>query len=245
MASLLKDFKGKIDLIYIDPPFDVGADFTMNVPIGDEKETVGKDQSALEMVAYRDIWGKGADSYLQMIFERLVLMKELLSEKGCILVHLDETVSSYVKVILDEMFGRASYINSITWKRSDAHSDIGQGAKHLGKICDTIFLYAKTPAAHVWNMLFTPLPQSTVDRWYRHIEEGTGRRFNKADITGPGGATKGNPVYDWKGIIKAWRFSRERMAELEKEDRIVYSKSGMPYLKRYLDESKGVPLQDL
>jgi adenine-specific DNA-methyltransferase len=113
MASLLKDFKGKIDLIYIDPPFDVGADFTMNVPIGDEKETVGKDRSALEMVAYRDIWGKGADSYLQMIFERLVLMKELLSEKGCILVHLDETVSSYVKVILDEMFGRDFYINSI------------------------------------------------------------------------------------------------------------------------------------
>ena len=68
MASLLKEFKGKIDLIYIDPPFDVGADFTMNVPIGDGKETVGKDQSTLEMVAYRDMWGKGTDSYLYMMF---------------------------------------------------------------------------------------------------------------------------------------------------------------------------------
>lgn len=67
MASLLKDFKGKIDLIYIDPPFDVGADFTMNVPVGDSKETIGKDQSTLEMVAYRDMWGKGTDSYLHMM----------------------------------------------------------------------------------------------------------------------------------------------------------------------------------
>src|SRR5208282_1491041 len=84
MASLLKEFKGCINLIYIDPPFDVGADFTMDVPIGDEKETVGKDQSTLEMVAYRDMWGKGTDSYLHMMFERLSLMKELLSEKGSI-----------------------------------------------------------------------------------------------------------------------------------------------------------------
>ena len=82
MASLLKELKGKIDLIYIDPPFDVGADFTMDVPIGDGKETIDKDQSTLEMVAYRDMWGKGTDSYLHMMFERLTLMKELLSEKG-------------------------------------------------------------------------------------------------------------------------------------------------------------------
>ena len=89
MASLLAEFKGKIDLIYIDPPFDVGADFTMDVPIGDEKETVGKDQSTLEMVAYRDMWGKGTDSYLHMMYERLTLMKELLSEQGSIYVHCD------------------------------------------------------------------------------------------------------------------------------------------------------------
>ena len=89
MASLLAEFKGRIDLIYIDPPFDVGADFTMDVPIGDGKETVGKDQSTLEMVAYRDMWGKGTDSYLHMMFERLSLMKELLSEKGSIYVHCD------------------------------------------------------------------------------------------------------------------------------------------------------------
>src|ERR1039458_8922325 len=84
VASLLKNFQGAVDLIYIDPPFDVGADFTMNVAIGDGSDTVEKDQSALEMVAYRDTWGKKTDSYLHMMYERLVLMKRLLSEKGTI-----------------------------------------------------------------------------------------------------------------------------------------------------------------
>lgn len=245
MASLLKEFKGKVDLIYIDPPFDVGADFTMTVPIGDSKDTVGKDQSTLEMVAYRDMWGKGTDSYLHMMYERLTLMKELLSEKGVLFVHLDETVSHYIKTILDELLGVENYINSITWKRSDAHSDIGQGARHLGRICDTLFLYAKSTGKKIWNMQYLPLPEGTTEKWYRHVEEGTGRRYNKADITGPGGAVKGNPVYEWRGITRAWRFSKKRMAELDAEGRIVYSQSGQPYLKRYLDESKGVPLQDL
>src|SRR3990172_9206299 len=100
MASLLKDFKGKIDLIYIDPPFDVGADFTMDIPIGDGKETLEKDQSTLEMVAYKDMWGKGTDSYLHIMYERLALMKELLIENGSIFVHCDWRVNSYLRVIL-------------------------------------------------------------------------------------------------------------------------------------------------
>ncbi|MCS6814792.1 MAG: site-specific DNA-methyltransferase, partial [Cyanobacteria bacterium] len=88
MASLLQEFKGKVDLIYIDPPFDVGADFSMSVAIGDEQEAIEKEQSTLEMVAYRDIWGKGTDSFLQMIYERLVLARELLNDKGLIFVHI-------------------------------------------------------------------------------------------------------------------------------------------------------------
>ena len=104
MASLLAEFKGKVDLIYIDPPFDVGADFTMDVPIGEGKETVGKDQSTLEMVAYRDMWGKGTDSYLHMMYERLTLMKELLAETGSIWVHCDWRVSGYFRCVLDGHF---------------------------------------------------------------------------------------------------------------------------------------------
>ena len=147
--------------------------------------------------------------------------------------------------MLDELFGPTAFVNAITWKRSDAHSDVGQGAKHLGRVCDIIFYYSKTPGSKKLHMEFTPLPEETTTRWYRHIEEGSGRRYNKADITGPGGARKGNPVYEWNGITRAWRFNKKRMEELEREGRIIYSQSGMPYLKRYLDESKGVPLQDL
>jgi len=89
IASLLKEFRGRVDLIYIDPPFDVGADFTMEIPVGAGKDTLDKDQSVLEMVAYRDMWGKGIDSYLHMMHERLIMMRDLLSENGSLYVHLD------------------------------------------------------------------------------------------------------------------------------------------------------------
>jgi len=142
MASLLRDFKGKIDLIYIDPPFDVGADFTMNIPIGDESETIGKDQSTLEMVAYRDMWGKGTDSYLHMMYERLVLMRELLSKKGSIYVHCDWRMNSYLRLMLDEIFGPTNALNQITWRRIYSHSD----ANRYGIVDDTILFYSKTSA---------------------------------------------------------------------------------------------------
>lgn len=115
MASLLKDFKGKLDLIYIDPPFDVGADFRMDLPVGDGSETIEKDQSALEMIAYRDMWGKGTDSYLHIMYERLILMKELLGESGSIYVHCDWHVGHYLKLLLDEVFGRENFRNDIVW----------------------------------------------------------------------------------------------------------------------------------
>ncbi|MDE2388945.1 MAG: site-specific DNA-methyltransferase, partial [Betaproteobacteria bacterium] len=235
--------QGGLKLIYIDPPFDVGADFSMDIEIGGD--TFTKKPNILEEIAYRDTWGKGADSFISMIYERLVLMRDLLAEDGSIYVHCDWRVNSFIRLVLDEVFGQNNEINEITWRRSDAHSDIGQGAKHFGKVCDTIFYYARTPEQHLLNMQFTPLPESTISKWYRHVEEGTGRRYNKADITGPGGAKKGNPVYEWKGITRAWRYSRERMEQLDQEGRIVYSNSGMAYQKRYLDESKGVPIQDL
>lgn len=111
MASLLQHFKGKVDLIYIDPPFDVGADFTMDVPIGDAKETVGKDQSTLEMVAYRDMWGKGTDSYLHMMYECLTLLRELLSETGSIYVHCDYRMGANLRLVMDDVFGGDCFTN--------------------------------------------------------------------------------------------------------------------------------------
>jgi adenine-specific DNA-methyltransferase len=245
MASLLQEFKGKIDLIYIDPPFDVGADFTMDVPIGDENETIGKDQSTLEMVAYRDMWGKGTDSYLHMMSERLTLMKELLSEKGTLFLHVGWLVSHYVKAILDDIFGRQRFVNQIIWKRQTAHSDTTQGAEHMGRLHDVIFLYTKGEK-YAWNMRFTPYDPTYVDKTYKHTEDGSGRRYSLGDITAPGGSSKGNPYYEFLGFTRYWRFSRERMEQLHKQGQIVQAKDGaVPRQKRYLDEMPGVSLQDL
>jgi DNA modification methylase len=146
MASLLKEFKGRIDLIYIDPPFDVGADFTMDVPIGDSKETVGKDQSTLEMVAYRDMWGKGTDSYLHMMYERLTLMKELLSEKGSIYVHCDWHMSAQLRFLLNEVFGVENFRNELYWYYYNKMHDVRKPI--FPRATDTIFFYVKNTEAN-------------------------------------------------------------------------------------------------
>jgi DNA modification methylase len=150
MASLLKDFKGKVDLIYIDPPFDVGADFTMDVPLGDENETVEKDQSTLEMVAYRDTWGKGTDSYVHMMYDRLSLMKTLLSDQGSLYVHCDWRVVHYLKLILDELFGVGCFRNEIIWH----HQVLGTprtNPSRFAKSHESILWYSKDPKKFILN----------------------------------------------------------------------------------------------
>ncbi|MCG2778714.1 MAG: hypothetical protein L6406_23810 [Desulfobacterales bacterium] len=141
MSSLLKEFKGKIDLIYIDPPFDVGADFTMKLPIGEEKETIKKDQSALEMVAYRDMWGMGTDSYLHMMYDRLTIMKELLSEAGIIYVHIDTTIGHYLKILMDEVFQKARFRNEIVWFYTNK---LGTGGNTFDSHHDSLLVYTST-----------------------------------------------------------------------------------------------------
>lgn len=117
MASLLAEFAGKIDLIYIDPPFATGADFSVRVQLGGEEWM--KEPSIIENKAYRDTWGKGLDSYLQMIYERLIGIRELLSSDGTVWVHLDDYAGHYVKIIMDEIFGRSNFINQIIWYYPD------------------------------------------------------------------------------------------------------------------------------
>lgn len=244
-ASLLKEFRGKVSLVYIDPPFDVGADFSMSVAIGEGSELTVKDQSLLELVAYRDMWGRGTDSYLHMLYERLALMRELLSDDGTIFVHVGWAVSHYVKGVLDDVFGSERFLNQVIWKRQTAHSDIGQGSQHLGRIHDVLFLYTKGEA-FTWNMQYQPYSEEYIRDFYKHVEPGTGRLYQLSDTSAPGGASKGNPYYEFLGVTRYWRFSEERMAQLHREGRIVQTNPGtVPRQKRYLDEMRGVPLQDL
>ena len=244
MASLLKEFRGKIDMIYIDPPFDVGADFTMQVPISEEKDAVQKDQSLLEMVAYRDMWGKGSDSYLNMLFERLSLMKELLSEKGSLYVHVGQEVSQSVRLIGEDIFGKENFVNEIVWRRGYSHNDSKQGSEHFGRIHETIFYFRKSEGA-TFNQQYNPYSQDYIDTYYKFIENGTGRRYWLDNLQGPGGAAKGNPQYEVMGVTRYWRYSKERMARLIEEGRVVQTKPGtVPKYKRYLDEMPGKPIQD-
>jgi len=115
MSSLLDQFAGKVDLIYIDPPFATGADFSFSVPIGEGDVKLAKAQSAIEEKAYRDTWGAGQTSYLAMLNDRLLLMRELLSEQGVIFLHLDPGMAARGRLLLDEVFGLDSAINEIIW----------------------------------------------------------------------------------------------------------------------------------
>jgi DNA modification methylase len=270
--QILRDYipDESVDLIYLDPPFNSNRSYNVLF----KETSAASSQAQIEAFEDTWHWGKVAEdtfedialhgsdntarllkamvdalgrndvtAYLTMMAVRLVELKRVLKRTGSLYLHCDPTAGPYLRVAMDSIFGARNFVNEIVWKRSDAHSDIGQGAKHLGRVHDTILFYRLSDNS-TYNPIFKALPDSTVSSWYRNIEPQTGRRFNKADITGPGGAAKGNPVFAWNGITRAWRFNEETMKRLEAEGRLVYSKSGMTYLKRYLDESKGVPLQD-
>ena len=182
LAHLLANgFRGQVKLIYIDPPFDSGADYVRKVQLRGPKGTIkidGEDYALGEQVQYTDIWSN--DNYLQFMYERLLMAKELLSDDSMFVLHCDPARGHYLKCILDEVFGPDMFINQVVWKRSDAHSDAGQGAMHFGTVHDMIFFYGKGNS-FTWNTQYTALPQSTIDSWYRNVEPETGRRFNKAD----------------------------------------------------------------
>ncbi len=235
--------QGGLKLIYIDPPFDVGADFSMDIEIGGD--TFTKKPNILEEIAYRDTWGKGADSFIAMIYERLVLMRELLAEDGSIYVHCDWRVTAHIRQILDEVFSEKNFVNEIIWKRSGAHSDTRQGATHLGRLHDTIYYCRRSEKTPLF-MQYEPYSEEYSTSAYKHVEEGTGRLYRIDNTSGPGGASKGNPYYEFKGVSKFWRYSRETIDRLFNEGRLIQTKTGGDWgYKRYLDEMLGVPIQDL
>jgi adenine-specific DNA-methyltransferase len=241
-ASLLSEFKGKVDLIYIDPPFDVGADFTMTVAIGEERDMTGKDQSALEMVAYRDMWGKGTDSYLHLMYERLALMKQLLTETGSIYVHLGQEIAPYVRLSLLELFGAAGFNNEIVWQRTYAHNDPGR----YGNTVDYICFFTKSADAHIWNQPYAPYSEDYIESHFSR-RDARGRRYQNVTLDAP---SHGRPAnYLWKGMApppgRIWTLSQDKMEELERAGRIEYTASGRPRRIYYLDEMPGAPLQTL
>ena len=176
---------------------------------------------------------------------RLIECHRVLKDIGSIYVHCDSHANSYLRMLLDAIFGSDNFRSEITWKRTSAHSDTRQGRRQYGRISDLLFYYTRSNK-WTWNPIYTEYDPEYVNNFYRHIEPETNRRFRLGDLTAPGGATKGNPHYELMGVARYWRYSQERMNELIQEGRIIQTRPGtIPQYKRYLDEMPGVPLQDL
>ena len=223
--------QGGIKLIYIGPPFDVGADFSMDIEIGDD--TFTKDANILEEIAYRDTWGKGADSFISMIYERLSLMRDLLADDGSIYVHCDWRVNSYIRLVLDELFGSSQFRNEISWQRTGAHNDAGR----FGVVHDTLLTYSST-SKNIFNPVFVPHSEEHLGTRFNQVDEFTGKRFFAGPITAPGGGTerlfRGKSLKPPTG--RHWSYSQENIDELEKKNLIYYSGTGTPYLKQFMDD---------
>ena len=229
---------GSVDLIYIDPPFNSNRNY--EVFWGETKEKR----------AFEDRHAS-TQAYIEFMRPRCVELARVLKKTGSFYYHCDWHASHYVKVMLDQILGENQFQNEIVWKRTTAHSDTKQGAKNFGRVHDVLLVYA---AGRTWtfNTVFVPYDQEYIESHYRFVETETGRRFRKGDLTAnkPGGDTS----YEWKSpdgrIVKPyegryWAYSREKMQEFERQGRLIYTKSGMPEYKRYLDEMPGEPLQDM
>ena len=234
--------QGGLKLIYIDPPFDVGADFSMDVEIGGD--TFTKKPNILEEIAYRDTWGKGADSFIAMIYERLILMRDLLAEDGSIYVHLEPDIGTYIRSVLDEVFGTNNFRTEIAWKRTSSHGNV---SRSFGEIWECIYYYTKSPDKWTWNQQHIPFDQTYIDSHFSNQDE-DGRRYTTSDLVNPG--YRPNLCYEFKGYKphrNGWKITKEKMEELHAQGRLYFpnDKSGRIRLKRYLDETPGKIAQNL
>ena len=235
----MSSMRGKIDLIYIDPPFDSKADYRTKIHLPgtdiEQKPTV------IEQFAYSDTWKDGTVSYLQMMVPRLILMRELLSEQGSIYVHIDWHAGHYVKVIMDEIFGKDNFVNEIIWKKTNspkAQSD------SFGNQHDTIFLYSKN-LTRIFNQSYKEPDENYLKSFMYDDNDGKGKYQTIAlsNKTSLGGFGKMKD-WEWKGVTARWIYSKEKLDDWHNKNLIVKTKSG--YRKKYyLNESPGQILSDL
>ena len=243
MCSLLEKFAGKIDLIYIDPPFATGADFSHTSIIGESGENISKEQSIIEEKAYRDTWGEGIDSFISMIYKRLVILRELLSQNGSIYVHLDWRMNAYVRILLDEVFGKNNLRNEITWRRSYSHND---GAK-FGIITDTILWYSKS-GTFKYNKIFIERTKEETIKEYPYIDDKTGRRYKSVSMNAAG---QGEPRYFGDRDLlspppgRHWIWTQERINKELRNGIIFFSPNGVPRYKQFADQIEGRQVQNL
>ncbi len=236
MSHLLRDFRGKVDLIYIDPPFDSKANYSRKIKL--KGKSAEASRSSFEEVQYNDIWHN--DGYLQFMYERLVLCKELLSATGSIYLHCDYRRSHFLKIIMDEVFGADRFINEIVWVRTNAHNMKSKGYTRAN---DHILLYSKTEE-YTFNEQFRPVSEQQLSRYKKDDQ---GRLFTGQDLTFSSESETRRDT--WRGTTpspgRAWGASLEQREEWWAEGRILTKRDGTPRLdglKVYLDDAKGTPL---
>ena len=224
---------GFVDLIYLDPPF-----FSNRIY---EKRASDTKIS----YSYSDRWKNGMDEYLDFMKQILANCHRCLSRRGSLYLHCDWHASHYLKVELDKIFGYNKFRNEIVWKRHNAHNDFRQGSKLLGRTHDVILFYTKSQK-FIWNPIYQPYSEHYIKKYYKYKDPETGRTYAYGDISGPGGRAKHNPHYEFLGVYKYWRFSKQNIMKLYRDKRIVQTRVGtVPKLKRFLDEMPGVILQDV
>ncbi|HEY9803507.1 MAG TPA: site-specific DNA-methyltransferase [Leptolyngbyaceae cyanobacterium] len=228
LRSLLNDvdIAGKVKLIYIDPPYATGSGF----------------ESRTQNHAYHDLIG-GAD-YLEFLRHRLVLLRELLADDGSIYIHLDENMAFPIKILMDEIFGSKNFRNWITRKKCNPKNFT---RKQYGNVSDYILFYTKTQS-YVWNQAFEAWTDTTAKKEYQYVEQETGRRYKKVPIHAPG-IRNGETGKPWRGMLpppgKHWQYTPETLDEMDARGEIYWSPTGNPRRKVYLDNSKGIPVQDI
>lgn len=253
-----------VDLVYLDPPFQ--SDQNYNV-LFSAKSGV---ESAAQIRAFNDTWrwdsvaaaayaetveiggpvsqvmqsfrtflgDSNMLAYLSMMAPRLAELRRVLKQTGSLYLHCDPTASHYLKMLLDAVFTPVNFRNEIVWKRTSGHSD----ARRFGSAHDVILYYVKSDEA-TWNELYQPYEESYVEQYYRYRDD-DGRRFMSGDASAAG-LSGGGYEYEWKGISRVWRYPLETMQRLDSQGRIFYTRNGIARVKRYLDEAKGMPAQDV
>ncbi len=244
---LANGYRGKVQLVYIDPPFDSGADYVRKVGLRGPKGSMrveGETYSLGEQVQYTDIWAN--DNYLQFVYERLLLLKELLASNGSIYLHCDPSRNSYLRLLLDEVFGPDGFVNEIVWQRLSAHND----SRRFGIIHDTLYYYARSDE-RIWHAQSVSIREAYLEQFFDQVEEGTNRRYARGDLTARG-LRNGQTGKPWRGIDpntkgNHWRVTPAELDRLDAESKIHWPKDGMPRLKRYMDEveAAGASPQDL
>lgn len=218
MSHLLKEFRGKVDLIYIDPPFDSNADYKKTITT--KGKSASNQYSSFEEKQYGDIWNN--DEYLQFMYERLVVIRELLSAKGSLYLHCDWRTSHLLKLILDEVFGKANFRNDIRWKRQPPRGAKARSGQYA-RSSDNILYYVRDPEQRIWNPQYKAYDQKYIDAKFTNVDK-DGRKYR---------------------IDNIGDYSAESIANFRKEGKIYDYASGKIGLIRYLDEAKGEAITDI